>query len=102
MRRGARGKSPVATTAHALIAAAYGHLGRIAEGRAAWEQVLRLEPGYSIERQRRILPFRNPADFESRVEGLRSHIVDDVLRIVRDVHRDLRIVGRRTRAGGTR
>jgi len=64
-------RNPDATSAHALIAAAYGHLGRIAEGRAAWEQVLRLEPGYSIERQRRILPFRNPADFERRVDGLR-------------------------------
>jgi hypothetical protein len=32
---------------------------------------MRISPNFSIERQRRILPFKNPDDFERRVEGLR-------------------------------
>jgi adenylate cyclase len=65
-------RNPESATAYALLASCYGHMGRAAEGRSAWEQTLRIDPNYSIERRRRILPFRNPADFELRVEGLRK------------------------------
>ena len=58
--------------AYALLASCYGHLGRPDESRQAWEQALQLNPSFSIERRRRVLPFRNPEDFESRVEGLRK------------------------------
>ena len=37
-------------------------------GRRSWE-LLRI---FSIERRRRILPFRNPDDFEYRIEGMRK------------------------------
>ena len=59
-------------TSYALLASCYGHLGRIEESRKAWTAALRIDPNYSIERRRRILPFRNPEDFERRVEGLRK------------------------------
>jgi adenylate cyclase len=36
----------------------------------AWDQALRINPDFSVERSRRVLPFRNPEDFERRVEGL--------------------------------
>lgn len=65
-------RNPDATSAHVLMAAACGHLGRYAEGRTAWQEVLRLDPGYSIERQRRVVPYRDPAAFEIRVDGLRK------------------------------
>jgi hypothetical protein len=32
--------------ARALLAASYGHLGRFAEARAAWQEVLRVKPDY--------------------------------------------------------
>jgi TolB-like protein/Flp pilus assembly protein TadD len=64
-------RNPESATAHALLASTYGHLGRTEEGLAAWAQVSRIDPGFSVERRRRVLPFRNPADFERRVEGLR-------------------------------
>jgi hypothetical protein len=35
-------------------------------------QTLRINPNFSMERRRRVLPFRNPEDFERRVEGLRK------------------------------
>ena len=33
---------------------------------------MRISPNFSIERQRRILPYKNPDDFERRVEGMRK------------------------------
>ena len=35
-------------------------------------EVLRIAPNFSIERRRHILPFKNPDDFERRVEGMRK------------------------------
>ena len=65
-------RNPQSETAYALLASCYGHLGRPEECRQAWEQALRMNPGFSIERRRRVQPFRNPEDFERRVEGLRK------------------------------
>jgi adenylate cyclase len=65
-------RNPDSATSYALLASCCGHLGRIAEGREAWEQTLRIDPNFSIERRREILPFKNRADFELRVEGLRK------------------------------
>ena len=65
-------RNPESVTSNVLLAACYGQIGRVDESRAAWAEALRIDPGYSLERRRRILPFRNPADFERRVEGLRK------------------------------
>jgi adenylate cyclase len=59
-------------TSHVLLAACYGHLGRAEEARAEWREALRINPDYSIEHRRQILPYKNPADFERIVEGLRK------------------------------
>ncbi|MDV4158086.1 MULTISPECIES: adenylate/guanylate cyclase domain-containing protein [Rhizobium] len=59
-------------TAYALLASCYGHLDRPEESRQAWEKALRINPDFSVERRRRVLPFRNPEDFNRRVEGLRK------------------------------
>jgi adenylate cyclase len=55
-----------------LLAACYGHLGRAEDARSAWQEALRINPDYSIEHRRRILPYKNPADFERMVLGLRK------------------------------
>ena len=65
-------RTPNSETSHALLAACYGHLGRFDEARGAWADVMRIAPNFSIERQRRILPYKNPYDFERRVEGMRK------------------------------
>jgi adenylate cyclase len=65
-------QNPNSETAYALLASCYGHLGRSEECREAWERTLRISPDFSMERRRRVLPFRNPEDFERRVEGLRK------------------------------
>jgi adenylate cyclase len=59
------------------LAACYGHLGKLEESRAAWANTQRINPEFSLERRRRVLPFKDPADFELRIEGLRmAGIVD--------------------------
>ena len=59
-------------TAYALLASCYGQLGRPEECQKAWAQAMRINPDFSMERRRRVLPFRRPEDFERRVEGLRK------------------------------
>jgi adenylate cyclase len=65
-------RNPQSETAYALLASCYGHLGRPDDCKTAWEQALRINPQFSMERRRRVIPFRNPDDFERRVEGLRK------------------------------
>ena len=65
-------RNPNSETSYALLASCYGHLGRIAESQAAWAEVMRIAPDFSIERRRRILPYKNPDDFERRIEGMRK------------------------------
>jgi tetratricopeptide (TPR) repeat protein len=65
-------RDPKSETAYALLASCYGHLGQIDESRAAWAQVMRIAPDFSVERRWGILPFKNPAGYAHRVEGLRK------------------------------
>jgi adenylate cyclase len=65
-------RNPNSETSHALLASCYGHLGRIAEARSAWAEVTRIAPNFSIERRRRLLPYKNPDDFERHIEDLRK------------------------------
>jgi adenylate cyclase len=64
-------RNPESETAFALLASCYGWLGRSEDAQRAWAEALRINPDFSVERRRRVQPFRNPEDFERRVEGLR-------------------------------
>jgi tetratricopeptide (TPR) repeat protein len=64
-------RNPEAGTAFALLASCYGCLDRAEDAHRAWDEALRINPGLSVERRRQVQPFRNPEDFERRVEGLR-------------------------------
>ncbi|MBX5101018.1 adenylate/guanylate cyclase domain-containing protein [Rhizobium lentis] len=65
-------RNPVTDVSRALLAACYGHLGRFEEARATWQEVLRVNPDFSLEYRRKVLPFKNPADFDLAMEGLRK------------------------------
>ncbi|MDL2410558.1 tetratricopeptide repeat protein [Rhizobium calliandrae] len=65
-------RNPATDISRVLLAASYGHLGRLAEARGEWEEVFRINPGYSLEHRRKVLPYKNPADFERIVDGLRK------------------------------
>jgi adenylate cyclase len=65
-------RNPNTDVSRVLLAASYGHLGRAEEARTAWADALRINPDYSLEHRRKILPYKNPADFELLVDGLRK------------------------------
>lgn len=65
-------RNPATDISRVLLAASYGHLGRFAEARGEWEEVFRINPDYSLEHRRKVLPYKNPADFERMVDGLRK------------------------------
>jgi adenylate cyclase len=65
-------RNPVTDVSRALLAASYGHLGRLDEARAAWQEVLRVNPDFSLDYRRKVLPYKNPEDFELMVGGLRK------------------------------
>ena len=63
---------PETDISRVLLAATYGQLGRLDEARAEWREVLRVNPDYSLEHRRKVLPYKNPHDFEAVVDGLRK------------------------------
>jgi adenylate cyclase len=65
-------RNPDTDISRALLAATYGHLGRLDEARAEWAELLRVNPAYSIEHRRKALPYENPDDFELFANGLRK------------------------------
>src|SRR5581483_7797925 len=65
-------RNPDAETSLALLANCYGHLDMIAKAQAAWANVKRIAPDFSIQWQLSVLPYKNPADLARRVEGLRK------------------------------
>jgi adenylate cyclase len=54
----------------ALLAASYGQLGQVEAAQREWAEALKINPEFSVERRRRILPYKNPADFDHFVAGL--------------------------------
>lgn len=65
-------RNPETDISRVMLAACHGHLGQPGEARAVWNDLLRVNPGYSLEYRRRVLPYKNAADLESLLEGLRK------------------------------
>lgn len=65
-------RNPDSDVSRALLAASCGHLGLVDEAHAAWDELIRINPGFSLEYRRSVLPYKNTADFEMVVEGLRK------------------------------
>ncbi len=58
--------------AHITLAACYAELGRLEEARAEMAEALRLNPNYSLESMWQRLPYKDPADLERFIDGLRK------------------------------
>jgi hypothetical protein len=54
------------------LASAYAQLGQPEAAMAEADEVLRINPGFTIEKRRRINVFKNPEDAEHRIDGLRK------------------------------
>ena len=63
--------NPETDVSRALLASSYGHLNRNAEARNEWAKLFEINPNYSIEQKAKVLPYKNPADWDRFVEGLR-------------------------------
>jgi adenylate cyclase len=57
---------------HLYLAGAYALSGRVEEAKAEAAQVLRINPGFTIERHNRLWVHKNPKDLEHRLDGLRK------------------------------
>ena len=65
-------RDPETDASRVLLAACYGQMSMIEEAREAWREAIRVNPAYSLEQRRKVLPYKNPDDFERVVEGLRK------------------------------
>jgi tetratricopeptide (TPR) repeat protein len=65
-------RNPDTDISRVLLAACYGHVGRPGHAQVEWQEVLRINPSYSLEHRRQILPYKSPAELEHLLEGLRK------------------------------
>ena len=65
-------RKPDTDISRVLLASSYGHLARKEKAGTEWAEALRINPGYSLEHRRKILPYKDPDDFEQIVSGLRK------------------------------
>jgi len=64
-------RQPDTDDSRVLLASCYGYLGQPEQAVGMWREALQINLRYSMERKRRILPYKNPDDFEHIVQGLR-------------------------------
>jgi adenylate cyclase len=63
-------RNPGTDASRMLLASCYGHLGRADDARAAWAELLKVNPGFSLKQRARVLPYREASDFQRITEGL--------------------------------
>jgi adenylate cyclase len=61
---------PETDLSRSLYASALGHLGQIDEARTAWQEMMRINPNYSLDQHLRRLLFERPQDSATIREGL--------------------------------
>jgi adenylate cyclase len=63
-------RNPGTDASRMLLASCYGHLGRVDDARAAWTELLKVNPEFSLDQRARVLPYKDARDFERIAEGL--------------------------------
>jgi adenylate cyclase len=63
-------RTPATDSSRMLLAACYGHRGRADEARAAWAELMKINPGFSLAQRERVLPYKEPRDFQRIADGL--------------------------------
>jgi adenylate cyclase len=57
---------------HVCLVSAYAQTGQLEEARAEAGEVLRINPGFTIESYKRLIVFKDPKEVEHRLDGLRK------------------------------
>jgi adenylate cyclase len=63
-------RTPATDSSRMLLAACYGHRGRAEEARAAWAGLMKVNPDFSLAQRERVLPYKEPRDFQYIIDGL--------------------------------
>jgi adenylate cyclase len=63
-------RNPSTDASRMLLASSYGHLGRAEDARAVWADLLKVNANFSLMQRARVLPYKNPDDFQRIQEGL--------------------------------
>jgi adenylate cyclase len=63
-------RNPGTDASRMLLASCYGHLGRAADARAVWTELLKVNPDFSLTQRERVLPYKNVGDFQRILTGL--------------------------------
>ena len=62
--------SPRSDMSRAFLASLYGHTGRLEEARQMWREMKDINPGFSLQHYRSVVPYRDPTWFEHFEGGL--------------------------------
>jgi TolB-like protein len=65
-------RNPNLLPAHLVLASTYAHLGRIEDAQWEAQEVLTLQPNFSLAQERERSAYKRPADRERYIEGLRK------------------------------
>jgi adenylate cyclase len=57
---------------HVWLASAYAQLGQLEQARAEAAEVMRINPGFTIESAKRVIVYKDPNDVEHRLDGMRK------------------------------
>jgi adenylate cyclase len=63
---------PETDTSRGYLVAALGHLGRLDDARAVWDELMRINPKYSIGERLGRVWFKDPAHRERLIDGVRK------------------------------
>jgi adenylate cyclase len=55
-------RNPVTDASRMLLASCYGHFGRTEDTQAAWEELLKVNPDFSLMQRARVLPYKHDRD----------------------------------------
>jgi TolB-like protein/class 3 adenylate cyclase len=65
-------RHPQSDSSRMFLASCLGHLNRYDEARVVWDEIKVINPDFSLEQRRGVLPYKNPENFEQIVDGLRQ------------------------------
>lgn len=65
-------RRPRSDVTRAYLASLYGHAGRHEDARQMWRELMAINPDYSLEHMRRVMPYRSPVTLDRLLEGLRK------------------------------